>query len=156
MTSVSLMLREGEDLVGSSDELIFRQIAPHMLVDEGRVSTIAFGPNTSDNGMPSYSRESVVTAQEARDWHTAHASSKSFGVFGVTVNEVIESGRYVVDDSRCSIANGAIRAPGHCFVDFRRLARAERKELRARLFMHAMKRGEIPTVDSSGPIALFE
>jgi hypothetical protein len=143
--TLDVELRGGEQLMSVAEELTFRQIAPHMLVDDGKVATVAFGPNSSDNNMPSYSRSSIVTAQEARDWHTENASSPSQGVFGVTVGEVVAAGRHVIDDSACPVEDGHLRAPGHCFVDFRQLSRLERKELRARLFMSAMARGEIPT-----------
>lgn len=145
MTDVDVELLEGEQLVSGREELAYRQIAPHMLIDNGKIATTAFGPNTSDQGKPSYSRSSLVTAQEARDWHTENARSPSQGVYGVSVGEVIESGRYLVDDSQCQPEGDSLRAPGHCFVDFRGLAKPQERELRARLYMHAMKRGEIPT-----------
>lgn len=138
-------LLDGEQLMSDADELAFRQVAPHMLVDNGQIASIAFGPNSSDNNMPSYSRSSIVTAQEARDWFNQNATSQSHGVWGVTVGEVIAANRYVVDDSACALPPGHVRAPGHCFVDFRGLTRAQRKELRAQLLMRATERGEIPT-----------
>ncbi len=155
MTAADVELLDGEQLLSDAKELAYRQIAPHMLVDEGKVATTAFGPNTADKGRPSFSRSTVLSAQESRDWHTQNARSPSSGVYGVTVGEVIESGRYVVDDSGCPIPDGAIRAPGHCFVDFRGLERPLMKELRARLYMHAMARGEIPTVETAPPGQLF-
>ncbi|WP_336649094.1 hypothetical protein [Microbacterium sp. MMO-10] len=148
-------LREGEQLVSTAEELIYRQIAPHMLVDDGKIASTAFGPNSSDNDMPSYARSSVVSPQEARDWHTRNASSPSQGVWGVTVGEVIVAGRYVVDDSACPPPHSGKRAPGHCFVDFRGLSRPDRKELRARLHMCAMGRGEIPTEATTQDGELF-
>ncbi|UOQ88161.1 hypothetical protein MUN74_12785 [Agromyces endophyticus] len=45
------------------EELALRQIAPHMLVDDGKIAPAAFGPNTSDAHKPSYSRSSLVTPQ---------------------------------------------------------------------------------------------
>jgi hypothetical protein len=150
-----LELLEGEQLMSTAEELVFRQIAPHMLSDDGKIATTAFGPNTSDDNKPSYSRSSLVSAQEARDWHTQNASSLSLGVWGVTVGEVIASERHVVDDSACPVPEGKKRAPGHCFVDFRGLSRPARKELRARLHMHAMERGEIPTESTTEDGQLF-
>ncbi|PYY34446.1 hypothetical protein DEJ32_14650 [Curtobacterium sp. MCPF17_046] len=138
-------LLDGEQLMSDEDELAYRQIAPHMLVDNGQIATIAFGPNSSDNNMPSYSRSAIVTAQEARDWFNQNAKSESQGVWGVTVGEVIAANRYVIDDSACSLPVGHVRSPGHCFVDFRGLTKQQRKELRAQLFMCATERGEIPT-----------
>lgn len=145
MTAADVELLEGEQLMDIADELTYRQIAPHMLVNDGQIATTAFGPNTSDKDKPSYSRASRVSAQEARDWHTQNARSASLGVYAVSVGEVIASGRYTIDDSECAPPEGAPRAPGHCFVDFRGLGRAQKKTLRALLYMHAMNRGEIPT-----------
>lgn len=145
MTGVDAQLLEDERLMTEAEELAYRQLAPHMYDDDGKIASTAFGPTTSDRGKPSYSRSTVVSPQEARDWHNENANSPSLGVWGVTVGEVIASGRYVVDDSRCKLTEGALRAPGHCFVDFRELSRQQRKELRARLHMHALKRGEIST-----------
>jgi len=145
MNGADVSLQEGEQLMSDASELAYRQIAPYMLMDGGKVATTAFGPNSSDQDKPSYSRNSVVTAQEARDWHTRNARSSSQGVYGVAVGEVIASERYVVDDSQCAIPEGFMRAPGHCFVDFRGLDKPQKKELRARLYMHAMERGEVPT-----------
>lgn len=155
MRLMHVELADGEQLMNETEELIYRQIAPHMLVDDGKVASTAFGPNSSDDNMPSYSRSTVVTAQQARDWHTDNAVSPSLGVWGVTVGEVIASGRYAVDDSRCPVPAGGKRAPGHCFIDFRGLAKAQRKELRARLHMHAMERGEIPTEPAPKEDVLF-
>ncbi|MBH0083313.1 hypothetical protein [Salinibacterium sp. SWN167] len=145
MTDIDVELLEGEQLMSDSDELAYRQVAPHMLEDDGKIATTAFGPNSSDNNKPSFSRQREVSPQAARDWHDEYANSPSRGVWAVSVGEVVASGRYVVDDSKCALDPGALRAPGHCFVDFRGLSKLQRKELRAMLHMHAMRRGEIPT-----------
>ncbi|WP_284756728.1 hypothetical protein [Curtobacterium sp. ME-Dv--P-122a] len=145
MIGTAVELLDGEQLMSDADELAYRQIAPYMLVDDGRIATSAFGPNSSDHNMPSYSRSSIVTAQAARDWFDQNAASESQGVWGVTVGEVIAANRHVVDDSACALPAGTVRAPGHCFVDFRGLTKPERKELRAQLYMRAIERGEIPT-----------
>lgn len=138
-------LSEGEQLMADAEELVYRQITPKMYADDGRIASHVFGPSTSDNGKPSYSRSSVVTAQEARDWHTANANTPSDGVWAVSVGEVIEAQRYVVDDSNAPLPADGVRAPGHCFVDFRGLSRNQKKDLRGKLLMHALNRGEIPT-----------
>lgn len=145
MTEIQMQLQEYEQLVNDVDEVNYRQITPHLLKDGGEVATSAFGPSNADAGKPSYSRSSIVTAQQARDWHSANARRPSEAVYGVSVEEVVQSGSIVVDDSECPLGEGEKRAPGHCFVDFRGLSKLEEKELRAKLYMHAMERGEIPT-----------
>ncbi|MGP9586160.1 hypothetical protein ACT3TB_10955 [Micrococcaceae sp. AOP34-BR2-30] len=155
MTEVQVQLKEGEQLVDEPYEVNYRQITPHLLKDGHRVASHAFGPSTSDEGKPSYSRSSVVTAQEARDWHSANARKPSEAVYGVSVEEVIEAGSVVVDDSDCAIPEGEDRAPGHCFVDFRGLPKHSVKDLRTKLYIHAMERGEIPTEPLLEDGALF-
>lgn len=155
MTEVHIELKECEQLVGELEEISYRQITPHLFEDGRQVASYAFGPSTADAGMPSYSRSSIVTAQESRDWHSAYAQKPSEAVYGVSVREVIESGSVVVDDSKCPIADNESRAPGHCFVDFRGLPKPRVRELRAKLYMHAMERGEIPTEPLIEDGALF-
>lgn len=155
MTERVIELLEGEFLLTENQELVFRQITKH-LIDDGLVSTSAFGPRTSDNQMPSYSRSSLVTAQESRDWHSENANSPSLGVWGVTVAETKSAGSYVVDDSQKPISLGERRAPGHCFIDFRNLSKAQRREIYAKLFFSAMARGEIFTISNNFNNELFE
>jgi len=45
MTPDDVDLLDCERLVSDSAELIYRQIAPHMLIDDGKVASTAFGPN---------------------------------------------------------------------------------------------------------------
>jgi hypothetical protein len=146
MTGADVELLDGEQLLSDADELVYRQATQH-LFDGEKLATTAFGPSTSDKDRPSYSRSTVVTAQEARDWHTQNAKSPSLGVWGVTTGEAIASGRHVVDDSRCPIVGGEPRAPGHCFVDFRGLTKSQRRELRSRLYFYATERGEVITIE---------
>jgi hypothetical protein len=155
LTGVTVDLRQGEQLMSDATEVAYRQVTPRMLIDGGQISSTAFGPNSSDHNMPSYSRSTVVTPQAAREWHNEHATSESQGVWGVTVGEVISSNSYVVDDSESPLEQGEVRAPGHCFVDFRGLTRPQRKELRAQLLLHALRRGELPTKAPLGEGQLF-
>lgn len=154
MTAIDLELREGERLMGDGDELIYRQITAHMM-DGKQIATTAFGPMPSDNGMPSYARSRLIQAQGARDWHTRNASSPSLGVWALVVSEVVEAGRYVIDDSATRLQAGEKRAPGHCFVDYRGLSRVEKKTLRGRLWFSAIERGEILTSATLGDSEMF-
>ncbi|GAA1337773.1 hypothetical protein [Arthrobacter roseus] len=154
MTATHVELGDGEQLMSSESEVVFRQVTQHMF-DGDLIATTAFGPSTADRDMPSYSRSTVVTAQDSRDWHTQNAKSPSLGVWGITVGEVIDSGRYVVDDSQCSLDDGQKRAPGHCFVDFRELSKPQKRELRAQLYFYAIARGELPTMATTPDGQLF-
>lgn len=144
MTTPDLELLEGEELMDVAEELMFRQLTD-LMIDNGKPSTSAFGPASIDKGKPSYSRSEIVTAQEARDWHTEYASRPSQGVWAVTVGEVIESELIAIDDSKAPLADGALRAPGHCFADFRGLPKRKERELRTKLYFAAVARGEVAT-----------
>lgn len=154
MIGVAIELLDGEQLMNTADEVVYRQATKHTL-DGDKLATTAFGPASIDKGMPSYSRSTIVTAQESRDWHTQNAKNPSVGVWGVTVGEVVTSGRHVVDDSKTPVQTGEKRAPGHCFVDFRALAKQQERELRTRLYFHAIARGELPTTITADDGQLF-
>jgi len=143
MTDMNLSVGEivmGKDPSDSLDELLLRQITPHIWVnDHGIPASHAFGPSTADQGMPSYSRDSKVTPKEAFDWHNAHARSKSVGTWACSLGEVHQAGAEAIDDS--GVAVGRPVAPGHCYVDFRGLSKQERKDLRSQLLRFALNRG---------------
>ncbi|WP_104132323.1 hypothetical protein [Cryobacterium sp. M91] len=154
MTGADVELVDGEQLMINEGEFAYRQVTQHM-VDGDRIATTAFGPSSADQDMPSYSRSDEVSPQESRDWHTQNAKSPSLGVWGLTVGEVIESGRHVVDDSQRPLGDARKRAPGHCFVDFRRLSKPQKRELRAQLYFHATARGELATMATPADGELF-
>lgn len=137
---MELQLNEVE--IEPSPELLWRQVVPSTWnEDEGQPHTHAFGPKTSDEGKPSYSRSSKVEAEEAYEWHNANARSQSQGVWACSSEEVVASDLRTVDDSETEIDAGVI-APGHCYVDFRELPRKEIKARRNQLWLHAMDRGK--------------
>jgi hypothetical protein len=138
-------LEEGHRIVAAGEELLYRQITKHMLTGDGQIGSHAFGAADSDAGKPSYARSSIVDAQSSRDWHDAHANSPSLGVWGVTVKEVSQIRRFVIDDSAAPLPAGKLRAPGHCFVDYRGLDRGTVKSLRGVLLRFALGRGEVST-----------
>ncbi|KJC65198.1 hypothetical protein [Agreia bicolorata] len=139
---------EGQSLLTEDfDEVLYRQMTEHVFdVDKRVPASHAFGPSTADHGMPSYSRSTLISAQDARNWHTSSAKSPSFGVFGVSTGEVIEAGTVALDDSESPDQSGDVKAPAHCFVDYRGLAKPDIKLVRAVLLRHALSRREIPTV----------
>ncbi|MCR2816485.1 hypothetical protein [Microbacterium jiangjiandongii] len=154
MSVANVDLADGELLMDDVGELIYRQITEHMM-DGDQVASAAFGPYPVDNGMPSYSRSSVVDAQEARDWHNLYATSASLSVWAVSVGEVVETDRPTIDDSGTPVPAGKSRAPGHCYIDFRGLQPAMRKSVRGQLWFFAMDRGEIPTDEPARDGELF-
>lgn len=143
MNDASFVLQPGEFIIESSPELIFRQITKH-LIKGNQIGSPAF-VSSPDNGTPSYSRSSIVTAQQSRDWHTANAKSPSLAVCALAVEDVASLDINVIDDSSRPLATEEIRAPGHCFVDCRNLSKMEMTNLRGNLLRFAHKHGFIPT-----------
>ena len=141
----AVVLGDGEHLVGATEELLYRQITKHQLGRDGQLGSHAFGPVDADHGKASYSRASPTTPQASRDWHTEHARSPSLAVWAVTAAEVVKSKTFAIDDSAAPLVDGHPRAPGHCFVDYRDMANAQIKNVRAILLRYALQRGETPT-----------
>lgn len=155
MIPAEVELAEGETLIAEPAELLFRQITQHMISTAGQIGSLAFAPSTADQGKPSFGRSSFVSPQDARDWHSLHARSRSFGVRAVSISEITQAGRIAIDDSQSPLPAGQDRAPGHCFVDFRGLGRPERKATAAILLRFAIERGEIPTTETPDDDQLF-
>lgn len=141
-----LPLVPGEAVVPAGDELLFRQITEHKWDSMVEVpSSTAFAPTSADHGKPSFSRSSLVTAQESRDWHRENARSPSLGVWACSTAEVAQGGTRSVDDSGVPLAPGEVRAPGHAYVDYRHLSKGQQRVLRALLLAYALDRQEVPT-----------
>lgn len=129
-----------QEIEAPSLELLWRQVTPHIWNGEkGAPADHAFGPSTSDEGKPSYSRETVVSAEEAFNWHNRNANTSSQSVWACSVDEVAATGLRAIDDN--SIAPSRTRAPGHAYVDFRGLAKREERKKRVRLLLAAVERG---------------
>ncbi|WP_156911203.1 hypothetical protein [Arsenicicoccus bolidensis] len=130
----------------AASELLWRQIPPHNFDHTvGQPGAAAFGPQSSDARKPSFSLSSKVSAQAARDWHNANARSTSVGVWSCSVTEVYDAGSQVVDDSKIPSEPDVEQSPGHVFVDYRDLKKADKNLLQATLLMKALARGEIIT-----------
>jgi hypothetical protein len=142
-------LEDGEKVLSNDDELLWRQMGRHIWdLQHGKPNLDSFGPQGSDKRRPSFSRESLVSAQEARDWHSENVS-RSHGVWACSVQEVDEAGARCVDDSGTPLEEGRKRAPGHSYIEYRHLVeRPKRRELMARLLKAALARREIVTVDN--------
>lgn len=133
-----------------SDELLYRQITKHKWNEVQKVpASAAFGPVSADDGRPSFARSSAegVTEQSSRDWHQQHARTPSLGVWAVTSAEVNEAELRSVDDSACPLPAQGVRAPGHCYVDYRGLTPKQVRDARAELLLRALSRKELPTSD---------
>ena len=151
-------LQPGEIVIeddSDPSELLFRQICAHIWdTQHNKPDLHSFGPQSADERKPSFSRESVVSAQQSRDWHNENAKSKSKGVWACSIAEVHAAGTRAIDDSATPKADGEIRAPGHAFIDYRHTNKGELKAIKAKLLMAALEREECPTVDNSQPAAV--
>ena len=134
--------------VAPSGELLYRQITDHHWDPVAKKpSSTAFGPATSDKGMPSFARSTKVSPQESRDWHQHNARSRSRGVWACTDEDVVRAGTRSVDDSNCPSHPQQPRSPGHCYVDYRHYTKRDVRIVRRVLLAAALDRGETPTSD---------
>jgi hypothetical protein len=141
-------LENGEFRVeGDASESLFRQVTePNWDGQRQAPSSLAFGPRTADRGKVSLSRASIVSAQEARDWHTSNAKKPSLGVWHVSVSDVDDHGSRAVDDSAISPGpEEPPKAPGHCYADYRHLSKQEERTMRSALLQRALVYGETVT-----------
>ena len=151
MTAFVDEIRPPEVELGDDEERLLRQITVDHWNEQQRIpSSMAFGPASIDNLMASHTRESVVSAQESRDWFNENLPKKSYGVWAFTVRHAIDQGLRSVDDSDTPLAPGQLRPPGHCYVDYRHLTKSERRATRSALLRIALELGEIPTVGELG------
>ena len=143
MSTTYLALATAEILMDpASDELLLRQITEPLMTD-GKPSSQAFGPSTSDKGAPSFSRRTKTTPTKSRAWHDANAAKPSLGVWACSTSEVDDAGTRSVDDSGVPAAPGTKKAPGHCYVDYRHMAKSEERLVRSLLLAKALDRQEL-------------
>ncbi len=132
----------GEVLVEEPDELLWRQVHPTWVTEDGVPTSQAFKPATADEDKPSVARSSVHTAGEAYRWHTETAKRKSVVTWGVAVGECVQETLRVVDDSNAEDAPPT-RSPAHAYLDFRSHMKGEVKLASAALLAAALRRGQI-------------
>lgn len=155
MSFVEVDLEEGETLVADGDEQIYRQICGHMYDDE-KLTSRAFSASTADEGKPSYTRSSATTAQASRDWHNDYATAPSLAVMALAVEEVVSTGRVVIDDSRTALGPEEVRPRGHCYIDFRNLTKSQRRDISSQLLRFALQRGPVPTIETVEQSTIFD
>lgn len=123
----------------AEDEFLFRQIPTHLWdARKGQIGVGAFGPLEADRGAPSFSRSSKVTAAQSFEWHNSNVKSTSLSVWACTVTDVVKAGTRSIDDENAPLEAGKKRAPGHAYIDYRHLSKAEKKAIRAHLLMCAI------------------
>jgi len=123
-------------LLTNRDELLFRQVFPGWIDEEGVLSSQAFRPSKGDKGKLSIARESLTTAEEAFKYYTTELCLSSAGTWAVTVGETLDAGLESFDEKD-------ERVPAHGFIDFRELGRNEAERRAKRLLARAKARGRL-------------
>lgn len=115
-----------------ADELLHRQVNPGF-VQDGRVSSQAFKPNSQDNGELSVSRGSMITANSA--WVRFRArGNKSCGVVSVTLGECHELELQAYEDTLDD-------DDAHALIDLTALSKSQAEKKAAKLTAYARARG---------------
>ena len=78
-------------------ELLLRQVHPTFVDEGGRITSQAFTPTGNHDGALSVARGSLVSAQEATEFHRT-TGRKSEGTWAVTVGEAHLQGTKCVED----------------------------------------------------------
>lgn len=129
-----------EEIEAPSQELLWRQVTPHIWKGEkGVPADHAFGPSTADEGKPSYSRQKLVSAEEAFNWHNKNANTPSQSVWACSINDISAADLRAIDDN--SRVPSRTRAPGHAYVDFRGLNKSQERKKRVHLLLAALDHG---------------
>jgi hypothetical protein len=143
-----LDLDPGESELLRSEQRLWRQMTRWIWdEDKKQPKAHAFGPLDADEQMPSFSSESEVSAQAARDWHQQNANSQSFAVWPITTGDLDNTDLRAVDDSSKPLRAGTKRAPGHVYLDYRGMDKKTERKNRAILLRAALQREEEPTTD---------
>lgn len=135
------------DQLPSSAEILFRQIHPHWLAEEGEPSSQAFFPwREIDEGCLSVDRSSLTSAECSH--HLATVSPPdgfgltSVGVWGFAVDEVVALGISAwsdpVDRSDDKPAN-----PAHSLVEFSDTPKKQWRKVGRELKLKALVRGRL-------------
>lgn len=114
------------------DEVMLRQVLPDW-IQEGRPSSAAFSPNSSDAGNLSVDRRSMIDPKQAFEAYLQRGLS-SGGVWGISVGECHEQKLTCYEDQLAD--NSA-----HALVHFGDASKSEQKRIGGRLRDKAHSRG---------------
>lgn len=129
---------------GNGAELLYRQIPEfNWDVTKNCPASLAFYPQSSDERKPSFSRSTKTSAKSAYEWHNANARSRSLSTWACSVVDVDEAKTRAVDDSAVPLNPGEKRAPGHAFVDYRKMDKGQMRLIGSQLLMKAIGRGQL-------------
>lgn len=121
------------------EELLWRQVHPDWM-QAGRCTSQAFKPTPKDKGQISVSQSSLVSAEDAFQFHISTLDLESAGVWAITVGDASSVGYAVLDDSQNPVPN---TPPGHALIDARQESGSRQKTLARALASAANDRGRI-------------
>lgn len=123
----------------NSSLFLYRQIHPKWIVNS-RVTSLAFKPSKNHNYELSVSSSEKTTAAQAFDFHTKTLSKESVGVFGVTVEEVIQVELKTYESPKMDVPQDL----AHCHIDFTdKLTNSQLQNKADKLVSNARDRGQL-------------
>jgi hypothetical protein len=125
--------------LNDAEEFLWRQVHPDWM-QAGRPTSQAFKPTPKDQGLMSVSQSSLVSAEDAFQFHISTLDLESAGVWAITVSDASSVGYAVFDDSQNPVPN---TPPGHALVDTSHESRSRQKSLARALASAANDRGRI-------------
>jgi hypothetical protein len=131
---------DGEELLTTRDELLWRNAHPDWLVD-GELTSQAFRPTPKDQKKLSSTRESKVAAEANFKEYTEEFSLESIGVWAVTVGEAQDQTiPAIYDEHSPTIPSPCLT--GHTSLDFTAVSNNQAKRIGGRLRDRAEERGK--------------
>ena len=129
-----------------SAELLFRQIHPNWLVDDGVPGSLSFEPSRHDEDCLSVDRGACTNAAGSYSFFTsdrpAGLGQKSIGVWAPTVEEVDKVGCKAFSEPEPAGAETPANA-AHAVIDFEGISGNQQKKIGARLKIFAVTRGRL-------------
>jgi hypothetical protein len=141
------MCDKNGDKLTDAVEVVFRQVYPSWLEEDGEPSSQAFRPwRTVDEGCVSTDRGSVTTASKAFELFTAKQpkgfGQTSVGVWGLAIGEIGSAGLSVWADPLKSTADLPAN-PAHAVIEFADQPHDKWKTIARRLKVNARMRGRL-------------
>ena len=128
----------GEALVDVA-EILFRQIHPTFVEDDGEPSSQPFMPSKKDNNMLSVDRSSLTDAAGSHALYVANGQA-SAAVYGLTVSEFGEENLPCTSDPLAK-TDKLTANPAHALADYTAHSPNQQKNIAKRLKIVARARG---------------
>jgi hypothetical protein len=130
-----------ENLIDDLQETLLRQVHPNFVVD-ARLTSQAFQPNRSDDGLLSVDRRQLIDPKSAYEAYLARGLD-SRGVWGLLVGEFSDVGLRSFNDPIDD-------APSHAVVDYSGLSGKPLKRAATKLAAIARSRGKLYPAENLG------